>query len=608
MQGLGFLEGGFSSTATDVSADGSVVVGSGITYGLGTEAFRWTESGGMQRLGDLGGTTPSWLVSAAYGVNNDGSVVVGQAWSPNGAEAFRWTQSGGMQGLGDLDGGDFRSLANAVNLDGTVIVGESYSGENREAFRWTATDGMQGLGFLEEGNFWSKATDVSADGSVVVGYGTGTNGVQAFRWTEAGGMQGLGDFEEDSFNSRAFGTSADGSVIVGYGFVTSKGGEAFRWTEATGLQTIPQWLAENGVSVGEGFRLFSATDVSDDGTVVVGEGGHVVGTGEAYGYDYGVFLARAGSGAISLNDLAQGLAETGSSTLVSIGAVGTVLNGAHSQPLSYRVSPGQHCGWIAGDWGVDNHGSRDGGMALAEIGGCHHFGQVQTNMAIGKTWGNQNLALNGDIDHDGNYIMAEALLPVSQFARGELWAALSALYQWGDTDITRGYLNAGLPDSSHGNPDSRAWALRARLEWDTAVQLGAIAISPYADLSHMEARVDGYTETGGGFPATFNSSRDEVTGLRLGANANKPIDGSTNIVGLLEAAHQFSSDGINVSGTVIGLSSFNFEVPNTKDTWLRAGIGIDKQTEKGKASFMLNGTTEGGAPTAWIAASWQTTF
>src|SRR5581483_6583818 len=50
--GLGFLTGGNSSTATSVSANGSVVTGYS-TYGNGSEqqAFRWTRSGGMLGLG-----------------------------------------------------------------------------------------------------------------------------------------------------------------------------------------------------------------------------------------------------------------------------------------------------------------------------------------------------------------------------------------------------------------------------------------------------------------------------------------------------------------------------------------------------------------------------
>jgi probable HAF family extracellular repeat protein len=68
MVGLGDLPGGvFESTATAVSADGSVIVGTGASAS-GNQAFRWTGGGGMQGLGALPGGV---FLSGAYGVSAD---------------------------------------------------------------------------------------------------------------------------------------------------------------------------------------------------------------------------------------------------------------------------------------------------------------------------------------------------------------------------------------------------------------------------------------------------------------------------------------------------------------------------------------------------------
>ena len=86
---LGTL-GGYWSYASDVSADGSVVVGSALNAEGRWRAFRWTASGGMQALGTLGGSD-----SYASDVSADGAVVVG--WAQNAAgqgRAFRWTEIG----------------------------------------------------------------------------------------------------------------------------------------------------------------------------------------------------------------------------------------------------------------------------------------------------------------------------------------------------------------------------------------------------------------------------------------------------------------------------------------------------------------------------------
>ena len=96
-QGLGHLSGDDYSEAFDLSADGTVVVGSS---GLEpyTEAFRWI-GGTMTGLGYL----PPNIASKGWDASADGSVVVGGSASPAGMMACRW-QGGSVHGLGTLGG------------------------------------------------------------------------------------------------------------------------------------------------------------------------------------------------------------------------------------------------------------------------------------------------------------------------------------------------------------------------------------------------------------------------------------------------------------------------------------------------------------------------
>jgi probable HAF family extracellular repeat protein len=93
MVGLGDLAGGlFSSYATGVSADGSVVVGAGNTAS-GNQAFTWDSVNGMQRLADvltgLGLDLTGWTLSEASAVSADGLTIVGIGSSPSsGNEAW----------------------------------------------------------------------------------------------------------------------------------------------------------------------------------------------------------------------------------------------------------------------------------------------------------------------------------------------------------------------------------------------------------------------------------------------------------------------------------------------------------------------------------------
>ena len=121
-------------------------------------------------LGDLPGGD---FGSTATDVSDDGTVVVGIGSNSEGSEAFRWTAETGMVGLGDFPGGFFRSRAWGVSADGSVVVGQGgIEGPSIEAFRWNSADGMVGLGDLCCGVVDSDAQGVSADGNVVVGLGT----------------------------------------------------------------------------------------------------------------------------------------------------------------------------------------------------------------------------------------------------------------------------------------------------------------------------------------------------------------------------------------------------------------------------------------------------
>ena len=292
-RGLGFLDSSkpnIYSSATGVSADGSVIVGeSGISNSNETEAFRWTQESGIVGLGFLTGSNSN---SRARSVSADGSVIVGGSQNVNGEfEAFRWTQERGMIGLGFLplsgycpspngeclSSGNF-SDATSVSADGSIIVGGSHNASrdfkgNRdyEAFRWTQESGIVGLGFLPLSgycpsrngepcpNLYSNATGVSTDGSTIIGeVVTPYTGSEPFVWTQENGLNGLGGIGDGRYSNtnRANGVSADGSVTVGW--INRK---AFRWIQVGDLSwRMGQWLDDRA----NPDEISNATGVSAD--------------------------------------------------------------------------------------------------------------------------------------------------------------------------------------------------------------------------------------------------------------------------------------------------------------------------------------------------------
>ncbi len=189
-----------NSRAFGVSGGGSVVVGDAefvdpnAFSGFRTGAYRWTASGGFQSLGALEPGFPT----SAFAVTADGSVVVGSggvsvtvgSTQTNGSRAFRWTQAGGLVPIGPLPGHTFADAA-GVSDNGAIVVGTSSTGPldrngaggllrgSGTAFRWTQATGIQDLrqllvtaGVDMTGVALLSVTGMSADGQWITGQAT----------------------------------------------------------------------------------------------------------------------------------------------------------------------------------------------------------------------------------------------------------------------------------------------------------------------------------------------------------------------------------------------------------------------------------------------------
>jgi len=598
MQGLGDLgnDDFYNSYAIDLNFDGSVVVGVGQLYNEGyyiRQAFRWTESGGMQGLGyltDEGG-------SSARAVNSDGSIVVGSSDNTEGySEAFRWSSSDGMVGIGDLAGGDFMSSASDVSSDGSIVVGYSVSANGREAFRWDSTNGMVGLSDLSGGDFDSFASSVSGNGEIVVGLSSSSNGTEAFRWTDSNGMQGLGDLPGGDFNSMALDTNLDGSVIVGLG-TGSNGEEAFRWSKDKGMQSLGEWLASNGYAL-TGWSDTIAKGVSDDGNVIIGSG--------TFSDGYSAFIASK-YGLIGSNSFSASLRNAGNISTQSVTNTQTIMHGSHGHSSVNRAIDTKRTMWISGDLAHDEHHDSDDDFGQAGFGLSYRLtNALSVNASLGKTWGDSDLLFEGGSDSNGNYIVIGANMHLHDEL--PLYASLSYLYGHNDLSIKRGYLNAGNIDASSGDTSQTNQALSARLQWQSAWQFGLSNVHPYIEYNLVQVKTDGYIETGGGFPVIYNNTREMVRDWRLGTDINYDLDVNTRFIGSIEAVHRNDASSEGISGRLIGLSDFNIAGYDYDRNWLRATAGIERELGKGRLSLTLNTSTEGEDPSYWGGVNYSIAF
>lgn len=299
--------GPLDTNVLGMSADGSVLVGTPI---FGGYAFRWTREGGTENLGGIGGNVQIsrdgtaiaanvlvdgnpeaglWLggqnwrplgglgtsgcpdFSDSYGINGDGSVVVGLGWDGCEAYGFRWQDSTGMVNLGSLEGTSSR--ANAVSADGSVIVGwdSAETGEWR-GVRWV--NGVESLLATPGGAFLGSANAVSADGSVIVGgeAGKGPTHNKAYVWTaQRGGIViGMLPSDDQLAGAYAFAVSDDGRVVGGASGAQKR--DAFVWTPTTGIFKLQDYLVDLGVQGLDNWVLDTVTAISSDGRTIAGWG------------------------------------------------------------------------------------------------------------------------------------------------------------------------------------------------------------------------------------------------------------------------------------------------------------------------------------------------
>jgi uncharacterized membrane protein len=307
-EGLGFYEGAVSSTAVDVSDDGSTVAVTSGSY-----AFRWTEEDGFEALFLPNGDPLQGSIAA---ISGDGSTIVG-SYSESAAaiRAFR-TSGTGVQPLDGFEQGGVASITYAfdVSANGNIVVGQHGPFPTElDAFTWQAGTptfiadnasanavsaegsvvagtaavpaapfGTKSHAFrLGNGSFFlpssdntsSSATAISPDGSVVVGsQRTGFVDAVGFRWTSDDLVYVIPEDESVSGGPLTpLGVSQEGEIIVG---TANYGTEAFIWTEENNLAVrLYDFLEEAGLGSDlEGWRLRDAVAVTPDGLTIVGNG------------------------------------------------------------------------------------------------------------------------------------------------------------------------------------------------------------------------------------------------------------------------------------------------------------------------------------------------
>jgi uncharacterized membrane protein len=203
-------------------------------------AYRWQRGATVQRLGKA-------VDAFAYGVNNDGSVVVGQVQTKKGLDGFVWESKNG-----------FTIVPNcplmAVSPDGHSACGIQTVKGGVQAVDWH--DGLAQPLPVPAGTSDSSAFAISQDGQRIVGAITIANATTGCIWENETYrlLSNLG-----SMDTTARCITYDGSFIGGY-----VGDEAAIWTADGKGQKLSNFLTRAGVGV-KGWNFESVTGIARTG-------------------------------------------------------------------------------------------------------------------------------------------------------------------------------------------------------------------------------------------------------------------------------------------------------------------------------------------------------
>jgi uncharacterized membrane protein len=292
------------SVARAASSDGSVVAGYSFYSSIAFfHAYRFVPGPGGGTTTDLGDPLDNMGFSRAYGISNDGRVLVGEyrTFNPVLGHGFRWVltgagPSGVMTDIGSIAGGGVDTTARACSADGSVVVGQGTGfGGVREAFRWivdpmnpTGPDGtLSSIAGSLPGVRFEDAYACSANGSVVVGIASVPSGREAVLWNN-GAIIRLGQLSGAFVASEAYAVSANGRVVVGAAQIgvdtfSLPVFDAFIWNPRDGIRGLRTYLVSLGLGSTLGtWQLAAANGISADGRAIAGDGTDPAGNEEGF--------------------------------------------------------------------------------------------------------------------------------------------------------------------------------------------------------------------------------------------------------------------------------------------------------------------------------------
>ncbi|WP_319583379.1 autotransporter outer membrane beta-barrel domain-containing protein [uncultured Pseudodesulfovibrio sp.] len=432
-----------------------------------------------------------------------------------------------------------------INADGTLVAGTVSTNNVARASIWSTSSGA--LTSLYQGTATaSQVLGMNTSGSVLVGYGTFDGKAQALYWTGSGTSYTMHNLletlEEEDVDMtgwnliEATGASDDGTYIVGAGTLSNSDVTFIANVPAGGLSTTEALYQSLGAmgQVGPAVTGMGQLSMSRLGSVAGGQGMHfaVSAPGPATG------APSAGTG--SETGLSSGDDMPGRLDLWVVGTVGTniELNGD-----DLGLHGGVGLTWERGEWRV----------------GCGLFGDSR----------DLDTSYNGNQDIQA--VGPGAFVAYTPEGTG-LEFRVSGLWQTVDLDLKRGYANGAGSATSKGSTNADVFGLSGRVQW-ARNWTDQLALTPFAEYTWQTTHIDGYSESGGPFPASFDSRNETSNSLRAGLRADASLLDKVATWAWIAWDHRFEDKSSGLGGTSLGLGSFTYAGSRVDQDWADTGLG-----------------------------------
>lgn len=213
-------------------------IATGRSVGSPTQAFTWTEAGGIVGLPNL--ATPARAFSVGNGVNSNGVVVGTGATTSFGSNPLPLIWQGGTVSQLPLPAGQSIGRANDVNAS-NVVIGSVNSGSAERAFIVNGANSQIITTTTASGCFFFTAFGISNNG-IVVGNGIDPNNAARnvpFVYNSVANTATEVPVQAGFNSGLLFDVSADGTYIGGLQQLNQGAGQPIIWSSGTGTVQVP---------------------------------------------------------------------------------------------------------------------------------------------------------------------------------------------------------------------------------------------------------------------------------------------------------------------------------------------------------------------------------